>query len=44
MRNDEANQSAADGDIIGDMLDPESTTELLSIFREHGFVPPKPSA
>ena len=33
-----------DGETVWDLLDPESATELLSIFREHGFVPPERSA
>ncbi len=33
-----------DGDTVWDLLDPESATELLSIFRENGFVPPKQNA
>ena len=33
-----------DGDTVWDLFDPESATELLSIFREHGFSPPQRSA
>jgi ankyrin repeat protein len=32
--------STPDGDTVWDLLDSDSASELLAIFREHGFVPP----
>ena len=33
-----------DGDTVWDLLDPESSSEVISILHEHGFFPPQQSA
>ena len=38
------NVQTPDGDRVWDLLDRDSAAELLSIFHEHGFVPPPESA